>query len=155
MTSATVLQRLRSARLRPTIARISVLQVIEAAGTGRVSAEDVFRRMLLRGTRVSIGTVYRCIHQFEDGGLLLREWDGNRKALYRIKPDEAAEQVLYMVCRRSGCRMRVADPLLHERLRLAAHNLGVSLVGRQVLIEVDGVVLYQPAGERELEAVPS
>ena len=56
---AGVMERLRTSGIRPTIARIGVLQVIGAVAPGRICAEDVFRQMLLRGTRVSIGTVYR------------------------------------------------------------------------------------------------
>ncbi len=58
--SATVLQRLRAAGLRPTIARIGVLQVIEASGPERLSAEDVFRQMMLR-RRHREGTLDKCV----------------------------------------------------------------------------------------------
>ena len=135
--SATILQRLRAARLRPTIPRIAILHMVETAGLQALSAEDVFRQTMARGTQVGIGTVYRVLQQLEERGLLLREWDARRKTLYRLKPDDAQEQPLVMVCHRSGRRLRVVDPVLHERLQAAAHKLGLSLAGRQVRIEVD------------------
>ncbi len=135
--TSTVLQRLRAARLRPTIARIGVLQVIEAAGTGRVSAEDVFRQMLLRGTRVSIGTVYRCIHQFEDSGLLLREWGANRRALYRVKPVGFDTHALRLLCRTCGRGIALTDTALHERLEHLASLQGICIANQAVTIAVD------------------
>ena len=56
-----ILQRLRTAGLRPTAARIGVLQVIQAAGAAGIGADETFRQMLLRGTHVSTSTVYRII----------------------------------------------------------------------------------------------
>lgn len=137
--NVSVLQRLRAARLRPTIARIAILQVVEAVGPRAVSAEDVFQRTATRGTQTSLGTIYRVLQQLQERGLLLREWDAGRRMLYRLKPDGAQDQSLYLVCRRSGRHTRVIDPVLHERLQAAVGNLGLSLAGRQVCIEVGEV----------------
>ena len=137
MKEVSILQRLRAAKLRPTIARIGMLQVIEAAGTSRVSAEDVFRQMLLRGTRVSIGTVYRCIHQFEDSGLLLREWDANRRALYRVKPVGFDAYALRLLCRTCGRGIALTDAVLHERLEHLASLQGICIAHQTVTIAVD------------------
>ena len=68
-----VLVRLRAAGMRPTVARIGVLQALDAEVPACICAEDLHRRMVLRGTRASIGTVYRVIHQLEANGLVLRE----------------------------------------------------------------------------------
>ncbi len=70
--SETALQRLRAAGVRPTSSRIGVFQILESHA-GPLTAKELFRPMLLRGLRISIVTVYRVIHEFEDGGLILRE----------------------------------------------------------------------------------
>lgn len=136
MSSTTILQRLRMAGLRLTIARIGVLQVIETSGETSISAEDVFRQMMRRGTPSSIGTVYRVIHQFEAAGLLLREWGAKRTALYRLKPEGFDDRVLRLLCRACGRDMAVADTDLHEQLERVARQQGLRLGNHPVTIEL-------------------
>jgi len=136
MSGGRILQRLRAAGLRPTMARIGALQAIEAASPAAVCAEEVFRRMMLRGTRASVGTVYRVIHQLEARGLLRRERDASRKAHYRIKPGERDGPTILLVCRESGRSVVLADADLHARLAAAARCEGLALEGQQVHVEV-------------------
>ncbi len=104
-----LLQRLRSAGLRPTTARIGILQVIQAAGACGVAADEVFRQMLLRGTRVSVSTVYRAIHQLEFLGVLLQGRGGDRlRTTYRLCPVEPDPAEVRMACR--GCARSVLLP---------------------------------------------
>lgn len=119
-----LLQRLRDAGLRPTTARIGILQVIQAAGACGVAADEVFRQMLLRGTRVSVSTVYRAIHQLEFLGVLLQgRGEHSQRTLYRLCPVDATETLVRMACR--GCARSVAlpgAPLRSEVERRAAEQ---------------------------------
>lgn len=136
--STFLLQALRTTRLRPTMPRIAILQVLESAGeTQALDAEDIFQRVMARGPKAGLGTIYRVLHELERHGLLLREWGGGRKVMYRLKPRTGQSQALFMVCPHSGRRLEIVDPVLNDRLRAAASNLGLSLAGRRVLIEVD------------------
>lgn len=130
------LPRLREAGLRPTSARVGVLQVIERSGMERICAEDVFRKMMRRGTRVSVSTVYRVIHELTGRGLLLREWDARRKALYRLKPDCFDTEPLRLVCPESGRTVVLADADLYEGLLAAARHHGIDLEGQALSIQV-------------------
>ena len=67
---AGVMERLRTSGIRPTIARIGVLQVIGAVAPGRICAEDVFRQMLLRGWQ-EISHFLRRATQFIIAGVVL------------------------------------------------------------------------------------
>lgn len=134
-----LLARLRQAELRPTIARISILQIVGAAESRAWSADDVHRQMILRGTRTSIGTVYRAIHQLEAKGLLLREWSPSRKALYRTKPAEHDAQMHRFVCRSCARSIAFTDPELQARLQWIAQAQGFDLVAHTVAIHVDCV----------------
>ena len=136
---AGVLERLRTSGIRPTIARIGVLQVISAAAPGRISAEEVFRQMMRRGTRASVSTVYRVIHELVGHGLLLREWGAKRKALYRLKPDCFDTEPLRLVCPESGRTVVLADADLYEGLLTAARHHGIDLEGQALSIQVSTV----------------
>lgn len=65
-----VLQHLRRAGQRPTVARIAILQVVQAAPAPGIGADDAYLRLLERGTRVSLSTVYRTFAQLQAAGLL-------------------------------------------------------------------------------------
>ena len=134
---AGVMERLRTSGIRPTIARIGVLQVIGAVAPGRICAEDVFRQMLLRGTRVSIGTVYRAIHQLEANGLVLREWDHSRTAYYRIKPSRFERPTHRIFCRTCSHSVAFTDADFLARLADVAQSQGILIVERDVTIQVD------------------
>jgi len=135
--SSSVPQRLREAGLRPTVARVGVLQVIETAAPARICTEDMFRQMLLRGSRVNIGTVYRVAQELHNAGMLLREWGGNGKIHYRLKHSNANTQSVRLICRRSGRSVVLADADLYASLLKAASREGLHLEGQDLAIQVD------------------
>lgn len=150
--STTVLQRLRAAGLTPTIARIGMLQVLKAAAPRCLSAEDLFHQMLLRGTRVSVGTIYRVLHQLDGAGLLRREWSRQRKALYGFKPDGVDAGTVQLVCRHTGRSLALADGALHAQLIAAAACAGVDLGGQALTVTVDHL---PPAPDSARAPVPN
>lgn len=134
-----LLQRLRDAGLRPTTARIGILQVIQAAGACGVAADEVFRQMLLRGTRVSVSTVYRAIHQLEFLGVLLQgRGEHSQRTLYSLCPVDAAETaVVRMACR--GCARSVALPgaQLRSEVERRAAEQGVHPALGELVLQID------------------
>lgn len=139
MLEQSFLQRIRSAGLRPTAARIGVLQVIAACSADHMSAEEVFRRMVARGTPNCLSTVYRVIHELTGRGLLLREWSSMRKALYRLKPERFDTEPLRLVCPESGRTVVLAEADLYAGLLAAARHHGIDLDGQALSIQVSNV----------------
>lgn len=134
----TLLQRLRDAGLRPTTARIGILQVIQAAGACGVAADDVFRQMLLRGTRVSVSTVYRAIHQLEFLGVLLQgRSDHSLRTTYRLGPVAQQPVEVRMACR--GCARSVALPgaQLRSEVERRAAEQGMQPAMGELVFQVD------------------
>lgn len=149
-----ILQRLRAAGLRLTVPRICVLQVIESAAPRGVCADDIFRQTFERGTKISTGTVYRAIGQLEEAGLVVREWDANRKAHYRIPSRDADRMSLRIVCPESGRLSLLADQALHDALLAAAQRHGVDLEGRDLIVMAGGAVDRDPAIATQQPAAP-
>lgn len=133
----TLLQRLRDAGLRPTTARIGVLQVIQAAGACGVGADEVFRQMLLRGTRVSVSTVYRAIHQLEFLGVLLAGQGEGLRSTYRLAAVDPAPPGVRMACR--GCVRSVVLPgaQLRSELERRAAEQGMHPAVGELVVQVD------------------
>lgn len=101
-----------------------------------ISAEDVFRQTVARGTRVSLSTVYRVIHELTGRGLLLREWSPARKALYCTKPDRFNTKPLRLVCPSSWRAVVLDDAALYESLLAATRCHGIELYGQILSIQV-------------------
>jgi Fur family iron response transcriptional regulator len=65
-----VIDRLRSAGLRPTRQRIALAKLLFDAGDRHVTAEELHGEATEGNVRVSLATVYNTLHQFTDAGLL-------------------------------------------------------------------------------------
>lgn len=130
-----VFERLRAVRLRPTSARICILQVLGATERQALNAEGIYQQLLQIGIAVSLGTIYRVLKEMELAGLLLREREASasgNKARYLIKPDQAERDSCYLVCRVCERSVLVQDAPLLEQLRLAAQSHGME-IGAQVI----------------------
>ncbi|MBX6369306.1 MAG: transcriptional repressor [Rhodospirillales bacterium] len=67
---ADVLQRLRSAGLRPTRQRLALAKLLLENGDRHVTAEQLHSEARQASIPVSLATVYNTLHQFTDAGLL-------------------------------------------------------------------------------------
>ncbi|MGA0089897.1 MAG: transcriptional repressor, partial [Burkholderiaceae bacterium] len=63
---------LKNTGLKVTIPRLKVLTIFEQSKTRHLSAEDVYKQMLLEDLDVGLATVYRVLTQFEQAGILRR-----------------------------------------------------------------------------------
>lgn len=74
MTSAVskdqVVQRVRSAGLRPTRQRVALAELLFAKGDRHLSAEELHEEAVDAGVPVSLATVYNALHHFTGAGLL-------------------------------------------------------------------------------------
>ncbi len=65
-----IVERLRSAGLRPTRQRVLLAELLFSKGDRHVSAEMLHGEVIGVGEQVSLATVYNTLHQFTDAGLL-------------------------------------------------------------------------------------
>ena len=61
---------LRAAGLRTTRQRLVLAEILFSRGHRHVTAESLFTEAAERGARLSLATVYNCLHQFTAVGLL-------------------------------------------------------------------------------------
>ena len=67
---ADVAERVRDAGLRPTRQRVALAGLLFAKGDRHLSAEELHEEALAAEIPVSLATVYNCLHQFTEAGLL-------------------------------------------------------------------------------------
>ena len=70
MVVAPIVQRLKTAGLRPTRQRVALAGLLFRKGDRHVTAEQLHQEALAEKVRVSLATVYNTLHQFTDAGLL-------------------------------------------------------------------------------------
>lgn len=116
----TVMQRLRAAGLRPTMARIGLMQVVESAEAIPLPAHEVYRQLYLRGTPVSLGTVVRQLRELAQAGLLKHN---GKKATSPAIPN-AAELISAHTQGKRIRKQRMQEGPLHVT---AAHQRGAAV----------------------------
>lgn len=136
MTDDSLIQLLRSAKLRPTVGRVNVMRVLETAGDQPLSADDVFRCLMIQGEQCNLGSVYRTLQQCEAAGMLLREWDAQRRSLYRIKPAGGDSRAVCLVCRSCARSFALDDTLLYEHLARVMQQHAVRVADQPVQVEI-------------------
>ena len=134
----TLLPGLLNARLRPTTARLVVLELLEHAPQP-LHAEEVFRRLSDAGTGLALGTVYRALRDLADGQLVQRDWHeepcGSRKASYRLRRACEPQHGVQLVCMACGLEVHVADGDLQRQLVQAAAG-GMNLAGVPLVLRL-------------------
>jgi Fur family ferric uptake transcriptional regulator len=109
---------IRNSPLRITRARSAVAEVLLRQGEP-ISAEVVFRQLIVDGQNISLGSVYRILKQMEDDGLVLRDrhvTSGGIKAIYSIHSQAAQARKYLFRCDVCGRQQRIADAILAGQL---------------------------------------
>ncbi|OJZ01294.1 MAG: hypothetical protein BGP22_19015 [Variovorax sp. 67-131] len=125
-------EQLRSLGIRPTVIRLCVLQTLAESDSEWLGGEEVFRRMLRRGTATGLASVYRVIKELEKVRLVQREWErslGGARAVHRLRRSQAPEGMVRLRCGGCNASVEVVDEALHEGLVRAAQAHGMSLGG--------------------------
>ena len=98
--------------------------VFEQSKTRHLSAEDVYKQMLLEDLDVGLATVYRVLTQFEQAGILRRSNFEAGKAVFEL--DQGSHHD-HLVCIDCGRVEEFFDPRIEERQRKIAEAHGFEL----------------------------
>ena len=91
---------LKSVGLKSTLPRMRVLDIIRNSESRHLSAEDVFRRLLDKGSDVGLATVYRVLSQLEGAGLLSRNVFDGGKAVFELNEGGHHDHLICLTCGR-------------------------------------------------------
>ena len=124
-------QDLKSAGLRVTLPRQSVLEVLERADPHHLSAEDVYRALLDSGSDVGLATIYRVLTQFESAGLVTRHHFDGGQAVFELDTGDNHDHI---VCVKSGRVAEFKDEVIERRLAEIADELGYDLQEHKIVL---------------------
>ncbi|MFT3799597.1 MAG: transcriptional repressor [Burkholderiaceae bacterium] len=142
----------RAARTRRTVSRNQVLGAIARTAPNAISRKEIFRRMKLAGSAISLSSVYRVVDELVRTGEVLCEWSGKREALYRIKPSHFDVCELAITGGADGRTVTIKDRALLARLLAVANQHGFGTAGGEIsfrLVEPEGQAVPRTAAERQ------
>ncbi len=122
---------LKSAGLKVTLPRLSVLEVLERADPHHLSAEDVYKALLVKDSDIGLATVYRVLTQFEAAGLVIRHHFDGGQAVFELDTGDNHDHI---VCVKTGKVSEFKDEIIEKRLREIAEELGYELDDHRIVL---------------------
>ncbi len=124
---------LRKAGLKVTLPRVKILQLLDAAESRHMSAEDVYKSLMESGEDVGLATVYRVLTQFESAGLVVRHnFDGGH-AVFELGDGDHHD---HMVCVDTGEVIEFVDKEIEDLQHAIAERHGFKLVDHNLVLYV-------------------
>ncbi|MES2482390.1 MAG: ferric iron uptake transcriptional regulator [Pseudomonadota bacterium] len=115
---------LKSTGLKATLPRLKILDVFQRGAQRHMTAEDVFRVLLVDRTDIGLATVYRVLTQFEQAGILSRSHFESGKAVYELNEGTHHD---HLVCLDCGRVEEFYDAEIEKRQNAVAEAKGFAI----------------------------
>lgn len=115
---------LKSTGLKATLPRLKILEVFQNGSQRHMTAEDVFRVLLLEHSDVGLATVYRVLTQFEQAGILSRSNFEGGKSVYELNEGQHHD---HLVCLDCGRVEEFFDAEIEHRQNVMAQERGFTI----------------------------
>ena len=117
-------EELKSSGLKATLPRIKILEVFQNTTRRHMTAEDVYKALLIEGSDIGLATVYRVLMQFEQAGLLTRSNFESGKSVFELNEGQHHDHLVCLTC---GRVEEFYDPEIESRQRAIAETRGFEL----------------------------
>jgi Fur family ferric uptake transcriptional regulator len=115
---------IKSSGLKATLPRIKILEVFQRTARRHMTAEDVFKALLVEEADIGLATVYRVLMQFEQAGLLSRSNFESGKAVFELNEGQHHD---HLVCLDCGRVEEFYDAEIEQRQRTVTTSRGFEL----------------------------
>lgn len=122
--SPTHADELKSSGLKATLPRLKILEVFQQAAVRHMTAEDVYKLLLIEGSDIGLATVYRVLMQFEQAGILKRLHFESGKSVFELNEGHHHD---HLVCLDCGHVEEFFDDQIEVRQRTVAQDRGFRL----------------------------
>ena len=127
----TSIDELKNTGLKATLPRLKILEIFQKGEMRHMTAEDVFRVLLLDRSDIGLATVYRVLTQFEQAGILSRSHFESGKAVYELNEGQHHDHLVCLDCGRveefydAEIERRQHDVALTKGFVIADHALSL------------------------------
>lgn len=126
-------QDLRDAGLKVTSPRLRVLEVLETSAERHLSAEAVYRALLVSGQEFGLATVYRVLTQFEQAGLVTRHNFEGGTSVFELADGPHHD---HMVCLKTGEVIEFYDERIEDLQNEIAEKHGYTIEDHSLVLYV-------------------
>ena len=89
---------LRKVGLKVTLPRLKILEILERSATRHLSAEEIYKRLIVSAEDIGLATVYRVLTQFEAAGLVSRHHFEDGMAVFELNQGAHHDHIVCMDC---------------------------------------------------------
>src|SRR5277367_4860527 len=122
---------LRNAGLKVTLPRLKILDILADGSARHMSAEDIYKKLLVSNEDIGLATVYRVLTQFEAAGLVTRHHFEGGMAVFELNQGGHHD---HMVCIKCGHVDEFEDETIEKRQREKAESLGYRLIEHSLIM---------------------
>ena len=126
-------QELRKAGLKITLPRLKILEIFENTQHRHLSAEDIYKELLVSNEDIGLATVYRVLTQFESAGLVTRHNFEGGHSVFELDDGEHHD---HMVCVESGTVVEFLNEEIEQLQREMAEEHGYELLDHSLVLYV-------------------
>ena len=126
-------QELRKAGLKITLPRLKILEIFENTQHRHLSAEDIYKELLVSNEDIGLATVYRVLTQFESAGLVTRHNFEGGHSVFELDDGEHHD---HMVCVESGTVVEFLNEEIEQLQREMAEEHGYELLDHILVLYV-------------------
>jgi len=127
---------IRSAGLKVTHARKSILSILEKSNNSHLSADDINKILLKKNDEVGIATIYRVLNQFVDAGICIKHHFDSGQAVFELTPIGHHD---HMVCMKTGNVIEFEDEVIEKRQEELAKKNGYRIVDHSLVLFVEPI----------------
>ena len=126
---------LKKTGLKVTLPRVRILEILDRTKVeeAHLSAEDIFKELLVSGEDVGLATVYRVLTQFESAGIVKKHNFEEGHAVYEVISDDHHD---HMVSVEDGTIYEFHDEIIEERQKEIAKARGFELIEHSMVLYV-------------------
>ncbi|MFY7863537.1 ferric iron uptake transcriptional regulator [Roseateles sp.] len=117
-------EEIKNSGLKATLPRIKILEVFQKTSQRHMTAEDVYKALLIEDADIGLATVYRVLTQFEQAGLLSRNHFESGKSVFELNQGHHHDHLVCLTC---GRVEEFFDPEIEERQHRIAAERGFDL----------------------------
>jgi len=120
-------QDLKSVGLKVTLPRLKILEILETSENHHMSAEDIYRALIMQGEEVGVATIYRVLTQFEEAGMINKLNFDNGQSVFELSNTAHHD---HLVCVKCGKIDEFTDDIIEQSVN---GSLFISLWSMQEL----------------------
>ena len=122
---------LRKAGLKVTLPRMRILSILDSDDRRHMSAEDIYKSLLVTGEDIGLATVYRVLTQFEGAGLVSRH---NFEGGHSVFELDTGDHHDHIVCNDCGRVEEFMSPIVEGQQEAIAKEHGFALVAHSMIL---------------------